>query len=115
MRNKPGAISRACLRAFTASVLPICWITCSVAPGAVSNSNLRAAPQKNSGAKLERKGKGPVADATDLASVRQVLQEHREQIIRDYHAVGVGVGAKDGSSGEYAIVVYLKSERDVPP
>jgi hypothetical protein len=55
-----------------------------------------------------------VADATDLASVRQVLQEHREQIIRDYHAVGVGVGAKDGSSGEYAIVVYLKSERDVP-
>jgi hypothetical protein len=55
-----------------------------------------------------------VANVTDLASVRQVLQKHREQVIRDYHAVGVGVGAKNGSSGEYAIVVYLKSERDFP-
>jgi hypothetical protein len=55
-----------------------------------------------------------MANATDLASVRQVLRKHKQQITRDYHATGTGIGKKDTASKEYVIVVYVKSKRDIP-
>ncbi len=55
-----------------------------------------------------------MADPADLESVRQALAQNREQLMRAYRAVGVGIGAREPGSREYAIVVYLKSAEDMP-
>lgn len=56
-----------------------------------------------------------MADPADLESVKRVLEEHRQEVVRAYRAVGTGIGSRAPGSREYAIVVYLKSKADMPP
>jgi hypothetical protein len=47
----------------------------------------------------------------DEASVRRVLDAHRQEIMQRFHAVGVGLG-RDGA--DYVVTVFLSSEDDRP-
>ncbi len=53
-------------------------------------------------------------DASNLDHVRQVLEQHREEILARYHAVGVGIGKFNLSDPGYVITVYLESASDRP-
>lgn len=51
---------------------------------------------------------------TRLEEVKQLLQRSKEDLMRRYGAVGVGVGNAADQTDGYAIVVYLKSAKDMP-
>lgn len=55
-----------------------------------------------------------MADPTDVESVKRLLAEHRDQVVRTYRAVGTGVGSDEPGGRGYAIVVYVKEKSDVP-
>jgi hypothetical protein len=55
-----------------------------------------------------------VADPGDLESVRRLLEEHRQEVVRAYRAVGTGIGSSEPGGPGYAIVVYLKEKSDMP-
>lgn len=50
-----------------------------------------------------------MANMIDLGSVRAVLERHKQEILRSYNAVGVGVGKDEEVPESYVIVVYLES------
>ena len=43
-----------------------------------------------------------MTDPTQLDSVREVLQRHKETLMRDYRAAGVGIGKRNLDDAEYA-------------
>lgn len=47
-----------------------------------------------------------MTDARSLEHVRAVLRQHRGDLLRDYRAVGVGVGGPD-DAGRYVITIYV--------
>ncbi len=55
-----------------------------------------------------------MTDTTDLESVRQVLAQHKDEILKTYQAVGVGIGKQNLSDKSYVISVYLRSLNDLP-
>jgi hypothetical protein len=55
-----------------------------------------------------------MADPRSLEEVRAVLERNREALVRDYDAVGTGIGKVDPSSDRYVITVYLHSAGDAP-
>lgn len=52
-----------------------------------------------------------MSDPIDLATVRAVLERHRDDLLQRYRANGVGIG-KDGS--DYTIVVYVSTRDNAP-
>jgi hypothetical protein len=56
----------------------------------------------------------PVSEEQRLARARDVLQRHKEELMRTYGAVGAGIGKDDPKAPDYVIVVYLESPRQVP-
>jgi hypothetical protein len=55
-----------------------------------------------------------MADSTRIESAREVLARHKDEIMRTYQAVGVGLGKQSPTDQSYAIVVYLESARHRP-
>jgi hypothetical protein len=50
-----------------------------------------------------------MADPRSLEEVRAVLEQNRDSLVRDYGAVGTGIGKADPPSDRYVITVYLRS------
>jgi len=55
-----------------------------------------------------------VSDARSQAFVTAVLDRHRDAIVRDFGAIGSGVGKRRLDDAEYVIVVYLREPRAHP-
>jgi hypothetical protein len=55
-----------------------------------------------------------MADPTRLEAVRDVLERHREDILRAFRATGVAIGKQDLKDASYVLVVYLASAADRP-
>lgn len=52
-----------------------------------------------------------MGETGNLERVQQVLERNKDEILRRYKAVGVGIGKRENG---YVITVYLKSKSDVP-
>jgi hypothetical protein len=50
-----------------------------------------------------------VADNTSFASVKEVLQRHKAELLARPGVVGVGIGKSESDNPTYVIVVYLRS------
>jgi hypothetical protein len=50
----------------------------------------------------------------NLEDVRNILKNNREHLMREYNAVGVGIGKAQENEARYAIVVYVSSKGAVP-
>lgn len=57
--------------------------------------------------------KTTMADSRSLEYVRTILRQHRTELLRDYRAVGVGIGSPD-QIGRYVITVYVRRRSDIP-
>jgi hypothetical protein len=55
-----------------------------------------------------------MTDQRSLDEVRAVLNRNRESLVRDYHAVGTGIGKADPVPDRYVITVYLRSADALP-
>jgi hypothetical protein len=53
-------------------------------------------------------------DTCDPQIVGQVLDRHRDEIVRRFNATGSGVGKRDPADDTHVIVVYLRSADDIP-
>jgi len=52
-----------------------------------------------------------MGETGNLERVQQVLERNKDEILRRYKAVGVGLGKR---VNDYIITVYLKSKNNVP-
>ena len=55
-----------------------------------------------------------MVDTTNLQSVLDYFQAHKDEIIQTYHAVGAAVGKAELNDERYVIVVYLKDKQQLP-
>jgi len=55
-----------------------------------------------------------VADPKNLDDVRQLLQQHKRELMQKYQAQGVAVGKQNLSDDSYVIVVHLASRNELP-
>jgi hypothetical protein len=56
-----------------------------------------------------------MTDCTDIADVRRLLDQFKEEIMQRYQAEGVAIGKKHPSDKNYCFVVYLDNKRKIPP
>ena len=52
-----------------------------------------------------------MSDVRSQAVVSEILDRHRDQIVRDFNAIGSGVGKRQLDDDAYVIVVYLRTPR----
>ncbi|HBI22415.1 MAG TPA: hypothetical protein DDY37_07540 [Legionella sp.] len=55
-----------------------------------------------------------MVDSKNLGSIREYLATHKQAIINEYQAEGVGIGKVNPKDDAYAIVVYVMKETLVP-
>lgn len=55
-----------------------------------------------------------MVDNKNLDQVRAYLQHHKEQIMAEYKASGVGIGKSNSKDDNYVIVVYLDDQKLQP-
>ena len=55
-----------------------------------------------------------MANPKDIESVRVYFDQHKHEIIDRFNATGAGIGKNDPTDDGYVIVVYLKTNKDLP-
>jgi len=53
-----------------------------------------------------------VADSANLDAVKEVLQQHKRELMERYQAEGVAIGKASPADDRYVIVVFLAKKQD---